>query len=114
MLIEKAYNKIENENFSDSFIGKCYSCRRLPAAWIPLDVWPHQLTIRQAEDNQTRRQWHGSVISQENVSTTGQTTRAAALNMMKCAEIDFESFDAKNDEYLNKDISEGMQLLWKQ
>ena len=43
-----------------------------------------------------------------------ETTRAAALNKMKSAEIDFESFDAKNDEYLNKDISEGMQLLWQQ
>ena len=43
-----------------------------------------------------------------------ETTRAAALTKMKCAEIDYESFDAENDEYLNKDISEGMQLLWKQ
>ena len=43
-----------------------------------------------------------------------ETTRVAALNKMKCGDIDFQSFDAKNDKYLNKDTSEGMQLLWQQ
>ena len=43
-----------------------------------------------------------------------ETTREAALNKMKCNQIDFEAFDASNDEYLNKDISEGMKLLMNQ
>ena len=38
----------------------------------------------------------------------------AQITELVCGEIEFESFDAKDDEYLDKDISEGMQLLWKQ